>query len=104
MNNVKEEKIELSEFIKDLEEKRNKYFREFEYGYLKGATIDTAKIPLTDFLAIISDAKKIKGTHPSVWLERNGKYKCQKCGNVEEADYNYCNNCGAIMTRVEKEK
>ena len=104
MNNAKVEKIELSEFIKDLEEKRNKYFRDIEQGFLMGATIETAKIPLIDFLAIIDNAKKIKGTHPSVWLERNGKYKCQKCGNVEEVDYNFCNNCGSIMTRVEEEK
>lgn len=32
------------------------------------------------------------------WIFRNGGYyKCDKCGEVERAEKNYCPNCGAKM-------
>lgn len=40
------------------------------------------------------------------WIFRSGVtcggyYKCNKCGEVERAEKNYCPNCGADMRREE---
>lgn len=39
------------------------------------------------------------------WIFRSGGYyKCNKCGEVERAEKNFCPNCGAKMKAVQNEK
>lgn len=98
---MKDEKIELKEFIKYLDQYTNELFEDIAN---KGGSISDIVIPFDKFGEIKSKANKIKGNQPSKWFIKNNLFKCGNCGNAEYADYNYCPNCGAIMLETIKEK
>lgn len=45
---------------------------------------------------LIDDAPTIEERPKGKWIFRSGGYyKCNKCGEVERAEKNFCHNCGA---------